>query len=134
MANVRLDGLSKAFRGPGGATVQALSGLTLDVADGEFISLLGPSGCGKTTALRIVAGLELPTAGTVHIGGGHANAGGSRPPPPRPREQRRRRVREVAELLEVGHLLERRPRQLSGGQRQRIALARAIIREPAAFL
>ena len=156
MAEVELSGIEKRFDG-----VRVLESLDLTVADGEFVVLLGPSGCGKTTALRIVAGLETPTAGEVRIGGRDVT-----PLAPRERDvamvfqsyalyphmsieenigyplrirhvpdkERAAAVAAVAESLEVAHLLKRKPRQLSGGQRQRIALARAIIREPAAFL
>jgi len=141
--------------------VRVLESLDLTVQDGEFAVLLGPSGCGKTTALRIVAGLERPTAGTVRIAGRDVT---NRAPRDRdvamvfqsyalypqmtvreniayplrvrkvPLRERDAAVDRIADALEVGALLDRRPRQLSGGQRQRIALARAIIREPAAFL
>lgn len=151
-----MDGVAKQF-GP----VMVLHALDLTVEDGEFVVLLGPSGCGKTTALRVVAGLERPTRGRVRIAGQDVT---HRPPRDRDvamvfqsyalyphltvaeniayplrvrkidRQVRAEAVRRVAESLEVAHLLDRRPRQLSGGQRQRIALARAIIREPAAFL
>jgi multiple sugar transport system ATP-binding protein len=156
MAEVELRGVDKRF--DGGLVLDALD---LDVQDGAFVVLLGPSGCGKTTALRIIAGLERPTAGQVRIGGRDVTALS-----PRERDvamvfqsyalyphlsvaenigyplrirgiapvERAAAVQRVADSLEVGHLLKRKPRQLSGGQRQRIALARAIIREPAAFL
>jgi multiple sugar transport system ATP-binding protein len=156
MAEVELAGIEKRFDG-----VRVLEALDLNVADGEFVVLLGPSGCGKTTALRIVAGLETPTAGRVLIGGRDVTALAPRERdvamvfqsyalyphmsiednigyPLRirrvPDRERAAAVARVAEALEVTHLLKRKPRQLSGGQRQRIALARAIIREPAAFL
>ena len=156
MGEVVLSRISKQFD-----AVRVLEDLDLRVDDGEFVVLLGPSGCGKTTALRIVAGLERPTSGHVVIAGRDVT---HRPPRGRdiamvfqsyalyphltvaeniayplkvrkvdPR-QREEAVLRVARSLEVDHLLARRPRQLSGGQRQRIALARAIIREPAAFL
>jgi multiple sugar transport system ATP-binding protein len=156
MAEVELSGIEKRFDG-----VRVLESLDLAVADGEFVVLLGPSGCGKTTALRIIAGLETPTAGRVLIGGRNVTALAPRERdvamvfqsyalyphmsiednigyPLRIRgvseKDRAAAVARVAESLEVGHLLKRKPRQLSGGQRQRIALARAIIRDPAAFL
>jgi multiple sugar transport system ATP-binding protein len=156
VAEVQLSGIEKRFDG-----VLVLDSLELTVPDGDFVVLLGPSGCGKTTALRIIAGLERPTSGHVRIGGRDVTALSPRERdvamvfqsyalyphmsvadnigyplrirgiPPR---ERAAAVAAVAESLEVAHLLSRKPRQLSGGQRQRIALARAIIREPAAFL
>jgi multiple sugar transport system ATP-binding protein len=154
--DVRYRAVSKSFGG-----VEALIGLDLDVPDGTFLALLGPSGCGKTTALRILAGLEEPTAGSVFIGEQdvtrlqpkdrdvamvfqsyalypHKNVAENIGYPLRVRKvdkgERSRRVRQVAELLSIERLLDRTPRQLSGGQRQRVALARAIVREPRAFL
>jgi len=156
MAELRLSAVDKRF-----GNVRVLEAIDLQAEDGEFLVLLGPSGCGKTTALRIVAGLESPTAGRVYIGGTDVTSWA-----PRERDvamvfqsyalyphmsveqniayplkirglgkaELKAAVAAVAESLEVGHLLSRRPRQLSGGQRQRIALARAIVREPAAFL
>ncbi len=156
MAEVQLTGVEKRFDG-----VRVLESLDLVVADGEFVVLLGPSGCGKTTALRIIAGLEPPTAGRVLIGGRdvtnlsprerdvamvfqsyalypHMSIEDNIGYPLRirrvPARERATAVAAVAASLEISHLLKRRPRQLSGGQRQRIALARAIIRDPAAFL
>jgi multiple sugar transport system ATP-binding protein len=153
---IRYVGVEKTF----GEAV-ALRSLDLAVPEGRFLVLLGPSGCGKTTALRILAGLETPTAGTVRIGDRdvtglpprardvamvfqsyalypHMSVGENVGYPLKirglSRDERKRRVTEVATSLEIDHLLERRPRQLSGGQRQRVALARAIVREPAAFL
>src|SRR3954452_441196 len=153
MAEVELAGIEKRYDGG-----LVLASLDLTVADGEFVVLLGPSGCGKTTALRIVAGLETPTAGHVRIGGRDVTALAPRERdvamvfqsyalyphmsiadnigyPLRirgvPDADRKKAVATVAAALEVSHLLKRKPRQLSGGQRQRIALARAIIREPA---
>jgi multiple sugar transport system ATP-binding protein len=141
--------------------VLALRSLDLDVPDGAFLVLLGPSGCGKTTALRILAGLELPTSGDVHIGDRnvtrmqprdrdiamvfqsyalypHMTVAENVGYPLRIRklskQQRHAQVLAVAESLEIEHLLDRRPKNLSGGQRQRVALARAIVREPAVFL
>jgi len=154
--DVRYRGVSKSFGG-----VEALISLDLDVPDGTFLALLGPSGCGKTTALRILAGLEEPTAGSVFIGEQdvtrlqprdrdvamvfqsyalypHKDVEDNIGYPLRVRKvakaERAQRVREVAELLSIERLLDRTPRQLSGGQRQRVALARAIVREPRAFL
>ena len=156
MSSVRLVEVSKRF-----GNVVAVDDLSLDVADGEFLVLVGPSGCGKTTALRIIAGLEDPTAGEVYVGDRDITD-----VPPKDRDiamvfqdyalyphmsvydnlafslqMRRtarsevdRRVEDVAELLGLGELLRRKPGQLSGGQRQRVALGRAIIREPQVFL
>src|SRR5690349_11703817 len=141
--------------------VNAVDGISLAVRDGEFMVLLGPSGCGKTTFLRIIAGLEKPTAGDIVIGGEVVN---DIPPRARgiamvfqsyglyphftiwdniafplktqrvPRPQIKAKVEWAALLLGIEHLLDRRPRQLSGGERQRVALARALVREPTAFL
>ncbi|MBA3517633.1 MAG: ABC transporter ATP-binding protein [Rhizobiales bacterium] len=156
MSSVRYQAVEKRFD-----SVAALQALNLDIPDCAFLALLGPSGCGKTTALRILAGLELPSSGRVYIGERdvtrlqprdrdiamvfqsyalypHMTVFENISYPLRIREvaasERKRLVSEVAAALEIGHLLERRPRQLSGGQRQRIALARAIVRNPAAFL
>ena len=153
---VRYDAVAKSF----GAT-EALAPLDITVPDGRFLAMLGPSGCGKTTALRMLAGLELPTSGRIFIGERdvtrleprhrdiamvfqsyalypHMTVAENIAYPLRLRRsgrpERDERVRKVAELLDIGALLDRRPRQLSGGQRQRVALARAIIRHPQAFL
>jgi multiple sugar transport system ATP-binding protein len=141
--------------------VRAIDGIDLATEEGEYLVLLGPSGCGKTTLLRTIAGLEEPTSGEVFIDG-HSVTG--LPPRARqvamvfqsyalyphktvhanivfplraarmPREDRDRKVRWAADLLSIGHLLQRKPRQLSGGERQRVALARALVREPHVFL
>jgi multiple sugar transport system ATP-binding protein len=154
---IRLDGVSKRFRGG----VEAIGDVTLDVEPGEFMVLVGPSGCGKSTLLRIVAGLEEVSSGRVHIGDEDVT---TRLPQERdvamvfqsyalyPRmsvrrnmgfglrmrrtdkAERERRVQEVAEILALEHLLDRRPGALSGGQRQRVAMGRAIVREPRVFL
>ena len=156
MSAVRYEGVEKRFD-----SVVALRALDLDVPDRSFLALLGPSGCGKTTALRILAGLEAPTAGRVLIGERdvtrlqprdrdvamvfqsyalypHMTVGENIAYPLRIRKvapaERARMVAEVAAALEVDHLLDAVLAQLSGGQRQRIALARAIVRDPAAFL
>jgi multiple sugar transport system ATP-binding protein len=156
VSRVRYEAVGKLFD-----EVVALENLDLDVPDGCFLVLLGPSGCGKTTALRILAGLEQPSAGRVLIGDRdvtdlqprdrdvamvfqsyalypHMSVEENIGYPLRVRgvakPQRAGEVREAAALLEIDHLLGRRPRQLSGGQRQRVALARAIVRQPAVFL
>jgi multiple sugar transport system ATP-binding protein len=157
MSQIVLDNLTKLY--PGGAA--GIDGLTLDIADGEFMVLVGPSGCGKTTALRSIAGLEEVTSGTITIGARVVN---DLPPKDRdiamvfqnyalyphmtvwqnlafglqqrrtPRPEITRRVAEVAELLGLEDYLKRKPAALSGGQRQRVAMGRAIVREPQAFL
>jgi multiple sugar transport system ATP-binding protein len=156
MSAVEWRGVAKRF-----AEVEALHDFDLLVPDGVFLVMLGPSGCGKTTALRILAGLELPDEGKVYLGDRdvtrlqprdrdvamvfqsyalypHMTVGENIDYPLKlrdmPSAQRKAAVQAVADLLEIGHLLARRPRQLSGGQRQRVAPARAIVREPQAFL
>ena len=156
MAGVTFQGVSKRFD-----ETAAVDDLTLEVADGELLVLLGPSGCGKTTALRMVAGLEDPTGGTLSIGNRVVND-----VEPKDRDvamvfqsyalyphmtirrniefplrqqrvaadERARRADEAAATLGLAELLERKPGQLSGGQRQRVALARAIVRDPQVFL
>jgi multiple sugar transport system ATP-binding protein len=141
--------------------VVAVDHLTLDVEDGEFLVLVGPSGCGKSTALRLIAGLEEVTSGSLMIGGEdvtdvepqdrdlamvfqsyalypHKTVRQNIEFPLKSRRvpvpERRARAERAASLLGLGDLLERRPAQLSGGQRQRVALARAIVREPRVFL
>ncbi|MEO6781554.1 MAG: ABC transporter ATP-binding protein [Bradyrhizobium sp.] len=141
--------------------VAAVNGITLSVPDGEFMVLLGPSGCGKTTFLRIICGLERQTSGDLMIGGSVVN---DIPPRARgvammfqsyglyphytvrkniafplrtqrvPNAEVEKKVEWASQLLDIGHLLDRRPRQLSGGERQRVALARALVREPTALL
>jgi multiple sugar transport system ATP-binding protein len=154
---VVLDDVTKVF--PGGTI--AVDHLSLDIDDGEFMILVGSSGCGKTTALRMIAGLERPTTGTVRIGERVVNEVSARDRdiamvfqnyalyphmtvqrnlsyPLRqkhvPKREIARRVREVAEMLSLEGLLRRRPAQLSGGQRQRVAMGRALVREPKVFL
>ena len=156
MADIAFDGIYKLF-GP----VVAVEDLSLEIRDGEFLVLVGPSGCGKTTSLRMLAGFERPTYGTVSIGGQPQN---KVPPQQRdlamvfqsyalyphmtvyknlafgmkvrrePRAAIRPQVEEVAKLLGIEALLGRRPAELSGGQRQRVALGRALLRQPRAFL
>jgi multiple sugar transport system ATP-binding protein len=157
MADVVLSQLSKVF--PGGTI--ALDKVDLTVADGEFVVLVGPSGCGKSTLLRVVAGLEEATSGTVSIGGAVVN---NLSPKDRdiamvfqsyalyphmsvdenlgfrlkvrkvPRAQARETVHEVAHVLSLEPLLQRKPKALSGGQRQRVAMGRAMVRHPKVFL
>jgi multiple sugar transport system ATP-binding protein len=156
LSEVTFTKVHKAF----GASV-AVRELDLAIAGGAFVSLLGPSGCGKTTTLRMLAGLESPTAGTISIGGRRVNdlAPGERdvamvfqsyalyphmtvaeniayPLRKRgvPRAEREIRVRRAAASLQLEALLDRKPRQLSGGQQQRVALGRALVREPRVFL
>ena len=153
---VSLDGLTKRF-----GSVVALEALSMTVAPGEFLVLLGPSGCGKTTALRMVAGLETVSDGTIRIGGREVthvlpkyrdiamvfqsyalyphktvaeNIGYPLLLRKIPAAERDAAVRQVAAQVHLTDYLDRLPRQLSGGQRQRVALARAIIRRPAVFL
>jgi multiple sugar transport system ATP-binding protein len=153
---VRLRELRKSF-GP----VEILHGVSIDIAEGEFVVLVGPSGCGKSTLLRMLAGLEHVTSGEIRIGGRVVN---NLPPKERdiamvfqnyalyphltvaqnmafsltlknaPKAEIAARVRPAAEILGLTHLLERYPRQLSGGQRQRVAMGRAIVRDPQVFL
>jgi multiple sugar transport system ATP-binding protein len=157
MASIHFESVGKVF---GEGTV-ALEEFDLDVQDGEFMVLVGPSGSGKSTALRILAGLEDATSGTVRIGERvvndvepkdrdvamvfqsyalypHMTVQDNIGFPLRMRREEkasiRDRVRQTAGRLDIGGLLERRPRQLSGGQRQRVALGRAIVREPQAYL
>jgi len=112
MAEVKLKDVTKVF-----GKVVAVKNFNLDIADGEFIILVGPSGCGKTTTLRSIAGLEEINSGEIYIGDRLVND-----VPPK------------ADLLGIGELLDRKPKELSGGQRQRVALGRAIVRNPKVFL
>jgi multiple sugar transport system ATP-binding protein len=157
MGAIGLEQVTKEF--PGG--VVAVDHVDLTIRDGEFVVLLGPSGCGKTTLLRMIAGLEELSAGTITIGGRDVtdlaprsrdiamvfqnyalyphmtvrqNLGYSLRVRKTPKDNTRRRVVEVARLVGLEELLDRRPSALSGGQRQRVAMGRAIIREPTAFL
>jgi multiple sugar transport system ATP-binding protein len=157
MAQVELEKISKVYP----PNIQAVDGIDLSIADREFVVLVGPSGCGKSTTLRMVAGLEEITAGTIKIGGRVVN---DVPPKDRdiamvfqnyalyphmtvyknmafglklrrmPKAQIHQRVTDAAKILDIEHLLDRKPKALSGGQRQRVAVGRAIVREPAAFL
>jgi sn-glycerol 3-phosphate transport system ATP-binding protein len=147
--------------GVGPKANQVIHGVSADIADGEFIVIVGPSGCGKSTLLRMVAGLEEISEGEISIGGRvvndiepaerdiamvfqnyalyphmsvYANMAYGLKIARVPKAEIDARVQKAAKILELGHLLERRPRELSGGQRQRVAMGRAIVREPAVFL
>jgi multiple sugar transport system ATP-binding protein len=157
MAEIDLEGVRKVF--PDGT--EAVRSLDLRIPDAGIMVLVGPSGCGKTTVLRMVAGLEDLTEGTIRIGDRIVD---DVPPGDRdvamvfqnyalyphmtvfqnmalslkihkiPRDERNRRVRDAAAVLHLEDILNKRPRELSGGQRQRVAMGRAIVREPQAFL
>jgi multiple sugar transport system ATP-binding protein len=157
MARIRLDHLRKVFAD---GTV-GLHDFCLDIAEREFLTFLGPSGCGKTTTLRMIAGLEDATSGTIHFNDRrvdtlgpaarnvamvfqsyalypHMTVRGNLEYPLRKRKvertEREKRIAAVADSLKIQHLLDRRPRQLSGGQQQRVALGRAMVRESEVFL
>ena len=156
MVDVVFEKVQKKF-----GHVVAIPGLDLHIRSGEFVSLLGPSGCGKTTTLRMLAGLEHPTEGRIRIGEREVNnvAPGSRdiamvfqsyalyphmsvsqniayPLKKRgvPKSEHAARIKAAADLLQLGPLLDRKPKELSGGQQQRVALGRALVREPKVFL
>ena len=156
MSEVTLTNVVKAF-----GSNEVIHGINLEVRSGEFVVFVGPSGCGKSTLLRMIAGLEETTAGRIVIGGTVVN---DLPPRARdiamvfqdyalyphktvyenmafglrlrkrPEHEIKSRVAEAAGILQINHLLERKPRELSGGQRQRVAMGRAIVRQPKAFL
>ncbi len=156
MASIALESVTKSY-----GTAMVVDNVDLEIIDGEFLVLVGPSGCGKTTTLRMIAGLESITSGTVKIGDRVVN---DVEPKDRDigmvfqnyalyphmsiyenmsfglrlhnvaKDEIERRITETAELLGLTAVLKRKPRQLSGGQRQRVALGRAIVREPAVFL
>ena len=157
MAEITLENLTKVY--PDGT--EAVTGLDLEVGNGEFVVFVGPSGCGKTTALRMVAGLETITSGTVRIDGhvvndlppkerdiamvfqnyalyphmnAHKNMGFALKMRGVPKDEVDRRVEEAARILGLSDSLQKKPRTLSGGQRQRVAMGRAIVRQPQAFL
>lgn len=157
MASLKLKSMYKRY--PGGVT--AVNDFNLDIEDKEFVILVGPSGCGKTTTLRMIAGLEEISEGELYIGDKLVN---DVAPKDRdiamvfqnyalyphmtvfdnmafglklrktPKDEIKRRVHEAAKVLDIEHLLDRKPKALSGGQRQRVALGRAIVREPKVFL
>ena len=159
MARVELRGLRKEYDS---GEIVAVEGLDLTVPDGDFVTVVGPSGCGKTTTLRMIAGLEDPTAGEIHIGDEDVTdqsaqerdvamvfqnyalyphktirenmAFGLRMSTDLSEAERNERVEDAAEMMGISELLEDVPDQLSGGQKQRVALGRAIVREPDVFL
>jgi len=156
MAAINLNAVRKSF-----GDIETIHGVDIDIQDGEFVVFVGPSGCGKSTLLRLVAGLEDITAGELQIGNKVVN---ELPPPDRgvamvfqsyalyphmtvyenmafglklahkSKEEIKQRVINAARILQMEHLLDRKPKELSGGQRQRVAIGRAIVREPQVFL
>ncbi|ESY86741.1 ABC transporter ATP-binding protein [Mesorhizobium australicum] len=157
MAEVVLENICKTY----GNNFRAIDQLNLAVEDGEFLILVGPSGCGKSTALRMIAGLEDITSGSLRIGGVDVvdmppkdrdiamvfqsyalyphmtvfeNIAFSMRLAGKPKAERKKRVDEIAKTLQLTSLLDSKPANLSGGQRQRVAMGRAMVREPAAFL
>ena len=161
-ASIRLRGLAKTFAAERGQSpVTALKGIDLDVPSGEFMVLVGPSGCGKTTTLRLLAGLDEPTRGTIEIGGKRVNQVPAKDRAiamvfqnyalyphmtvfenlafglkvaKRPKAQIRQAVLGIAAALGLEPVLDRTPQALSGGQRQRVALGRAMVKNPRVFL
>ncbi|GAB2538763.1 sn-glycerol-3-phosphate import ATP-binding protein UgpC [Simplicispira piscis] len=160
MASISLRNIIKRY-GHGPKANQVIHGVSAEVGDGEFVVIVGPSGCGKSTLLRMVAGLEEISGGEIAIGSRVVN---NLEPAQRdiamvfqnyalyphmsvfdnmayglkiakvPKDEIKTRVDKAAKILELGHLLERKPRELSGGQRQRVAMGRAIVRQPQVFL
>ena len=156
MAEISLKNVKKRY-----GDNEVIHGVSVDIADGEFVVIVGPSGCGKSTLLRMIAGLEVITDGEIAIGGRvvnrlepkdrdiamvfqnyalyphmtvYENMAYGLKIAGKPKAEIDRRVEEAARILELQDLLQRKPRQLSGGQRQRVAMGRAIVRQPAAFL
>ncbi|MFH1852421.1 MAG: sn-glycerol-3-phosphate ABC transporter ATP-binding protein UgpC [Candidatus Neomarinimicrobiota bacterium] len=157
MATVQLQAVNKSYT----RDKLVVRNFSLDIADGEFIVLVGPSGCGKSTILRMIAGLEEVTSGTIRIDGNVVN---DQPPKDRdiamvfqnyalyphmnvfknlafglklrkyPQQEITERVQRAADILEIGRYLDKKPKELSGGERQRVALGRAIVRDPKVFL
>jgi multiple sugar transport system ATP-binding protein len=159
-ASLQIAGIRKVF-GKGDKAVEVLKKIDIDVAPGEFLILVGPSGCGKSTLLNIIAGLEEPSEGELRIAGTNVvgvapaqrdiamvfqsyalyptmsvadNIGFALEMRKVPKAARDKRIAEVAAMLQIEHLLDRRPAQLSGGQRQRVAMGRALARDPQLFL
>ncbi len=159
MASLRVENLRREYdRG----TIVAVDDLTLEVPDGDFVTVVGPSGCGKTTTLRMIAGLEEPTSGSIYLGDEDVTdrsarerdiamvfqnyalyphktvyqnmAFGLRMSTDLSTDEREEKVHWAAEMLDIEELLEKKPDELSGGQKQRVALGRAIVREPELFL
>ncbi len=156
MATLSLNNVRKSY-----GALEVLHGIDIELEDGGFLVLLGPSGCGKSTLLNIIAGLDETSSGDIAIGGQSVS---DLPPKDRniamvfqsyalyptmsvernigfglemrgtPADQRREAVKRAAEMLQVSHLLDRKPANLSGGQRQRVAMGRAIVRDPDLFL
>lgn len=156
MASVKLDGITKRYE-----DVTAVDDMNLEINDGEFVTFVGPSGCGKSTTMETIAGLTLPTEGTIEIGGREVT---NLPPKDRgismvfqnialfphmdvydnisfglrlrkyDQEEVDRRVQEAADIVQLEGMMDRMPKEMSGGQRQRVAIARAIVRQPDAFL
>ena len=159
-SSLDIAGINKRF-GKGDKSVEVLRKVDIHVAPGEFLILVGPSGCGKSTLLNIIAGLDEPTEGEIRIGGKNVvgmpprdrdiamvfqsyalyptlsvadNIGFALEMRKMPKAERQKRIDEVAAMLQISHLLDRRPSQLSGGQRQRVAMGRALARQPQLFL
>ena len=156
MASVTLDGITKRYE-----DVTAVDDMNLEIEDGEFVTFVGPSGCGKSTTMETIAGLTLPSEGTIEIGGRDVT---DLPPKDRgismvfqnialfphmdvydnisfglrlrkyDQEEVDRRVEEAADIVQLEGMMDRMPKEMSGGQRQRVAIARAIVRQPDAFL
>lgn len=156
MSGIKLTGVSKSF-----GAVKVIHGVDIEIGQGEFAVFVGPSGCGKSTLLRMIAGLEETTGGEIRI---DAEDVTHKEPSKRgvamvfqsyalypnmtvagniafgmeirgvPKEEREKAIKQVADMLQIGHLLDRKPSQLSGGQRQRVAMGRALVRNPQVFL
>lgn len=159
MVDVKIENVYKYYGNTDG--VAAVHDLNIDIKDGEFVAILGPSGCGKSSTMRMISGLEHISSGTISFGGQVVN---EMAPKDRdiamvfenyalyphksvfdnvanplklagvPKDEIRRRVVQATEMLEIDHLLERRPQELSGGQKQRVAIGRAIVRQPQVYL